>query len=82
MHWLGAFLGCFMKFEVVNYTPYNKLSLIDVASNVLKLKTYWRWKLVLSLQKNKIQREITTSFPEGFALHVLQLLFIFKRNMC
>ena len=40
MHWLGAFLGCFMKFEVVNYAPHNKLSLIDVASNVLKLKTY------------------------------------------
>ena len=55
MHWLGAFLGCFMKFEVVNYAPYNKLSLIDVASNVLKLKTCWRWKLKVSVVVTKKQ---------------------------
>ena len=36
-----AFLGCFMEFEVINNTPYNKLNLIDVASNVRKLKTLY-----------------------------------------
>ena len=29
-----AFLGCFMTFELINNTSYNKLNLIDVASNV------------------------------------------------
>ena len=51
-----AFLSCFMKFEVINNTPYNKLNLIDVASNVQKLKTSYvgdeNEKLVSSLQKN------------------------------
>ena len=36
-----AFLGCFTKFEVINNTPYNKLNLINVASNVRKLKTLY-----------------------------------------
>ena len=36
-----AFLGCFMKFEVINNTPYNKSNLIDVASNVQKLNTLY-----------------------------------------
>ena len=36
-----AFLSCFMKFEVINNTPYNKLNLIDVASNVQKLNTLY-----------------------------------------
>ena len=52
-----AFLGCFTKFEVFNDTPYNKLNLIDVASNVRRLKTDVRdenEKLVSSLRKNKI----------------------------
>ena len=52
-----AFLGCFVKCEVIKNTPYNKLNLIDVASNVLKLKTLYvgdeNEKLVLSLQKKK-----------------------------
>ena len=56
-----AFLGCFMKFEVINNTPYSKLNLIDVASNVRKLKTLYvgdeNEKLVPSLGKNKIQRD-------------------------
>ena len=52
-----AFLGCFTKFEVFNDTPYNKLNLIDVGSNVRRLKTDVRdenEKLVSSLRKNKI----------------------------
>ena len=52
-----AFLGCFTKFEMFNDTPYNKLNLIDVASNVRRLKTDVRdenEKLVSSLRKNKI----------------------------
>ena len=36
-----AFLGCFMKFEVINNAPYNKLNLTDVASNVQKLNTLY-----------------------------------------
>ena len=51
-----------MKFEVINNTPYNKLNLIDIASNVRKLKTLYvgdeNEKFVSSLRKNKIQREI------------------------
>ena len=51
------FLGCFVKFEVIKNTPYNKLNLIDVASNVQKLKTLYvgdeNEKLVSSLQKKK-----------------------------
>ena len=50
-----------MKFEVINNTPYNKLNLIDIASNVRKLKTLYvgdeNEKLVSSLRKNKIQRD-------------------------
>ena len=55
-----AFLGCFTKFEVINDTPNNKLSLIDVASNVRKLKTLYvgdkNEKLVSSLRKNNSKR--------------------------
>ena len=55
-----------MKFEVINNMPYNKLNLIHFASNVQKLKTFYvgdeHEKLVLPLQKNKIQREIATNF--------------------
>ena len=36
-----VFFVCFMKFEVINNAPYNKLNLIDVASNVQKLKTLY-----------------------------------------
>ena len=61
-----AFLGCFTKFEVINNTPYNKLNLIDVALNVRKLKTLYvgdeNEKLLSSLRKNKIQRDIATNF--------------------
>ena len=55
-----------MKFEVINNKPYNKLNLIYVASNVRKLKTLSvedeNEKLVLSLRKYKIQKEIATDF--------------------
>ena len=61
-----TFFGCFLNFEVINDTPCSKLNLIDVASNVQKLKTMHvgdeNEKLVLSLRKNKIQREIATDF--------------------
>ena len=61
-----AFLGCFMKVEVINNTPNNKLNLIDVASNVRKLETLYvgdeNEKLVSSLRENKIQRDIATDF--------------------
>ena len=57
------FLGCFVKFEVIKNTPYNKLNLIDVASNVQKLKTLYvgdeNEKLVSSLQKKKKKFEET-----------------------
>ena len=60
------FFGCFMKFEVINNMPYNKLNIIDVASNVQKSKTLLvgdeNEKLVSSLRKSKIQREIATDF--------------------
>ena len=55
-----VFLGCFMKFEVINNTSYNKLNLIDVASNVRKWGTYVgdeNEKLVSSLRKNEIQKD-------------------------
>ena len=49
-----------------NDTPYNKLNLIDVASNVQRLETLYvrdeNEKLVSSLRKNKIQRDIATDF--------------------
>ena len=55
-----------MKFEVINNMPSNKLNLIDVALNVWKLKTLYvgdeNEKLVLPLQKKKIQRDIATEF--------------------
>ena len=55
-----------MKFEVINSTSYNKLNLIDVASNVRKLKTLYvedeNEKLVSSLRKSRIQRYIATNF--------------------
>ena len=61
-----ALLGCFMKFEVIYNTPYNKLNLIDVASNVRKWKTLYvgdeNEKLVSSLRKSKIQEDIATDF--------------------
>ena len=48
-----------MKFEVINNTPYNQLNLIDVASNVQKLKTWYvgdeNEKLVSSLQKTNFE---------------------------
>ena len=51
---------------MINNTPYNKLNLIDVASNVWKLKTLYAGdeneKLVSSLRKSKIQRYIATNF--------------------
>ena len=53
------------KEPLIHRLPYNKLNLIDVASNVQKLKTYVGdedEKLVLSLQKNKIRRDIATDF--------------------
>ena len=59
------FFGCFIKSEVIN-TPYNKLNLIDVASNFRKLKILYvgdeNEKLVSSLWQNKIQSEIATDF--------------------
>ena len=58
-----AFLGCFTKLEVIHNMPYNKLNLIDVASNVRTLKTYVgdeNEKLMSSLRKNKIERNIAT----------------------
>ena len=61
-----AFLGCFTKFEGINNAPYNKWTLIDVASNVQKLQTLYvgdeNEKLVSSLRKSKIQRDIATDF--------------------
>ena len=61
-----AFLGCFTKFEMFNDTPKNKLNLINVASNVQRLKTLYvrdeNEKLVSSLHKNKIQRDKATDF--------------------
>ena len=54
-----------MRFEVIKNMPYNKVNLIDVASNLWKLKTYvWDEieKLVLLLRKIKIQRDIATDF--------------------
>ena len=61
-----AFLGCFTKFEVINNMSYNNLSLINVASNIRKLKTLYvgdeNEKLVSSLRKNKIQIDTVTDF--------------------
>ena len=37
-----GFLTCFVTFELINNTSYNKLNLIDVASNVQKLNTVCR----------------------------------------
>ena len=59
-----ASLGCFMKFEVINDTSYNKLNSIDVSSNLRKLKTFYvgdkNEKLISSSRKNKVQKEIVT----------------------
>ena len=79
-----AFLGCFMKFEVINNTLYNKLNLIDVASNVRKLKTLYvgdeNEKLALSLRKNKIQREIATDFYRKlYTAYVTAAVYIQKK---
>ena len=49
VHWLHrslienfyAFLSCFVMFELINNTSYNKLNLIDVASDVQKLNTLY-----------------------------------------
>ena len=61
-----AFFGCFLNFEVINNTPYNKMNLVDVAANVEKLQTLYvgdeNQKLVSWLWKNRIQREIATDF--------------------
>ena len=61
-----AFLGCFMKFEVINDTSYNKLNSIDVSLNLRKLKTFYvgdkNEKLISSSRKNKVQKEIVTDF--------------------
>ena len=55
-----------MKFKVINDTSYNKLNLIDVSSNLRKLKTFYvgdkNEKLISSLRKNKVQKEIVTNF--------------------
>ena len=55
-----------MKFKVIDNALSNKSSLIDVASNVRKLKTQYvqdeNEKLVSLLQKNKIQREAASDF--------------------
>ena len=63
---LCAFLGCFMKFEVINDTSYNKLNSIDISSNLRKLKTFYAGdkneKLISSSRKIKIQKEIVTDF--------------------
>ena len=62
-----AFFSFFLNFEVINNMPYNKLNLIDVASNFRKLKTLLvgdgNEKLVSSkIWKNKVQREIPNNF--------------------
>ena len=61
-----TFFGLFMKFEAVNNMWYNKLNLINFASDVRRLKTLYvgdkNEKLVSLLRKNKIQREIATDF--------------------
>ena len=80
-----AFLGCFAMFEVFNDTPYNKLNSIDVASNVRRLKTLYvrdeNEKLVSSLQKNKIQRDIATDFYRKLcAAYVTAAFYIQKKN--
>ena len=36
-----AIFGCFLNFEGINNTPYNKMNLVDVAANVEKLKTLY-----------------------------------------
>ena len=80
-----AFLGCFAMFEVFNDTPYNKLNSIDVASNVRRLKTLYvrdeNEKLVSSLQKNKIQRDIATDFYRKLcAAYVTAAFYIQKEK--
>ena len=61
-----VFLGCLMKFEVINDTSYNKLNSIDVSSALRKLKTFYvgnkNEKLISSSRKNKVQKEIVTDF--------------------
>ena len=60
--------------QVFNDMPYNKLNLIDAASNVQRLKTLYvrdeNEKLVLLLRKNKIQRDISNRFLQK-ALHCI-----------
>ena len=55
-----------MKFKVINDTSYNKLNLIDVSSNLRKLKTFYvgdkNEKLISSLRKSEVQKEIVTDF--------------------
>ena len=73
-----------MKFEVIKNTPYNKLNLIDVASNLWKLKTYvWDEieKLVLLLRKIKIQRDVATDFYRKLrTAHVTAAVYIKKKK--
>ena len=76
-----AFLGCFAKFEVINDTPCNKLSF---ASNVRKLKTLYfgdeNEKLLSSLRKNKIQRDIATDFYRKLrTAYVTAAVYIHKK---
>ena len=76
-----AFLGCFMKFEVINDTSYNKLNSIDVSSKLRTLKTFYvgdkNENLISSSRKNKVQKEI---FTKSFVLHMLLLQLTLKRN--
>ena len=77
-------LSCFTKLEVFNDIPYNKLNLIDVASNVRRLKTLYvrdeNEKLVSLLRENKIQRDIATDFYRKLcAEYVTAALYIQKK---
>ena len=69
---------------MINNTPYNKLNLIDVASNVRKLKTLYvgdeTEKLMSSLRKNKIQTDIATNFYRKLrTAYVTDAVFIQKK---
>lgn len=59
-----AFFGCFVKFEVINNTLYNKVNLmLQMYENCKKLYAGdENEKLVSSLEKNKIGRETATDF--------------------
>ena len=79
---IRAFFSCFVKFEVINNLLYNKLNLIDVASNVQKLKTYTadeNEQLVYLLKKTKLKERQLPIFSQCFTLLML-MQFIFRRN--